>query len=73
MMMARQHTENLFRRFKGELITLKTMSGGLYSGRVTEISNDHICLNETLSEEGVQVYVFYEAIESLTVGGEKSK
>jgi len=52
---------------------LKTVSGGLYSGRITEISNDHICLNETLGEEGVQVYVFYDAIESLTVGGEKSK
>ena len=70
--MARQHTENLFRRFKGELITLKTISGGLYSGRIVEISNDHICLNETL-EEGSQVYLFFDAIESLTIGGESAK
>ena len=38
--MAGQHTENLFRRFKGEAVSIKTVSGGLYEGRVTEITND---------------------------------
>src|SRR4029078_7396027 len=64
--MAGQHTENLFRRFKGEAVSIKTVSGGLYEGRVTEITNDYICLIETVGGEGVQVFLFFHAIESVT-------
>jgi hypothetical protein len=64
--MAGQHSENLFRRFKGETITIKTLSGGLYEGRVIEITNDYICLNEVVGGEGASVYVFLGALESMT-------
>ncbi len=64
--MAGQHTENLFRRFKGEGISIKTITGGIYEGRVTEITNDYICLIETVGGEGVQVFLFFHAIESVT-------
>jgi hypothetical protein len=64
--MAGQHTENLFRRFKGETVSIKTLSGGLYEGRVVEITNDYICLNEMVGGEGAPVYVFLIAIESMT-------
>jgi len=65
--MAGQHTENLFRRFKGNNISVKTVTGGMYEGRVIEVTNDYICLTETLSGEGTQVFLFFHAIESMTV------
>ena len=60
-----QHTENLFRRFKGEKINLKTISGGLYTGRVIEITNDYVCLNEGSGEDTQPVFIFFSAIESM--------
>ena len=63
--------ENLFRRFKGELVDVKTVSGGIYSGRITEITNDYICLSET-SAPGQQVFLFFAAIESMAVSGTNS-
>jgi hypothetical protein len=67
--MAGQHTENLFRRFKGESVSIKTITGGIYQGRVTEITNDYICLTETVGGEGAQVFLFFNAIESMTTTG----
>ena len=63
--MSTQHMENLFRRFKGEKVNIKTISGGIYEGRVAEITNDYICLNETSGEESQPVFVFFSAIESM--------
>jgi len=70
--MAGQHIENLFRRFKGEVVNVKTVSGGTYSGRVSEITNDYICLIETAAEPGQQVFLFFRAIESMAVSGSDS-
>lgn len=64
--MAAQHMENLFRRFKGEKVNLKTISGGIYEGRVIEISNDYVCLGETSGADSQPVFIFFKAIESLT-------
>jgi hypothetical protein len=64
--MAGQHSENLFRRFRGETISIKTLSGGLYEGRVLEVTNDYICLNEVAGSEGATVYVFLGSLESMT-------
>ncbi len=65
--MARQHTENLFRRYKGETVNIKTLSTGIYTGKVTEITNDYVCLVESGDVEGSQVFIFFSAIESLMV------
>jgi len=65
--MAGQHIENLFRRFKGEVVDVKTVSGGLYSGRVIEITNDYVCLTETSGAPGQQVFIAFQAIESMAV------
>ena len=65
--MAGHHIENLFRRFKGEVVDVKTMSGGLYSGRVIEITNDYVCLTETSGAPGQQVFIAFQAIESMAV------
>jgi hypothetical protein len=64
--MGGQHAENLFRRYKGENVTIKTVSGGLYEGRVTEITNDYICLTENVGGEDATVFVFLASIESTT-------
>lgn len=63
--MAGHDVENLFRRFKGEKINLKTISGGIYAGRVVEITNDYVCLNETDGGESQTVFIFFSAIESV--------
>lgn len=63
--MAGQHVENLFRRFKGEKISIKTISGGIYEGRVIEITNDYVCLSETSGSDSQPVFIFYTAIESM--------
>ena len=63
--MAGQHVENLFRRFKGEKINLKTISGGIYTGRVVEIANDYVCRNESDGTESQTVFIFFTAIESV--------
>lgn len=65
--MAGQHIENLFRRFKGEVVDIKTVSGGIYSGRIVEITNDYVSLTETSGAPGQQVFVAFSAIESMAI------
>lgn len=67
--MAGQHMENLFRRFKGEKVNVKTISGGIYEGRVVEITNDYVCLSETSGTESQPVFIFFNAIESMATFG----
>ena len=62
-----QHLENLFGRFKGEVVDVKTISGGIYSGRIAEITNDYVCLVETTGAPGQQVFISFTAIESMAV------
>jgi hypothetical protein len=64
--MPMQHAENMMRRYRGQTINIKTMSGGLYEGTITEITNDYVALN-VKSEEGAQeqVYVLLQSIESI--------
>jgi len=64
--MAGQHIENLFRRFKGEVVDIKTISGGIYTGRVIEITNDYVCVAETSGAPGQQVFIAFQALESMT-------
>ena len=65
--MAGQHSENLFRRYKGEKVSIKSISGGLYEGRIADVTNDYVCLTETIGGDGSQVFLFFKAIESMTV------
>ena len=65
--MAGQHLENLFRRFKGETVDVKTVSGGIYTGRIAEVTNDYVCLIETSGAPGQQVFLSFGAIESMAV------
>ena len=65
--MSGQHLENLFRRFKGEVVDVKTISGGIYTGRISEITNDYVCLIETSGAPGQQVFLSFTAVESMAV------
>ncbi|HMF54885.1 MAG TPA: hypothetical protein VK619_00880 [Pyrinomonadaceae bacterium] len=61
-----QHVENLFRRFKGEEVTVKTISGGVYQGVVGEITNDYASLNIKIDEgEADRVFILLHTIESV--------
>ena len=63
----RQHTENLFRRFKGELVNINTTSGGVYRGYVSEITNDYVSLIDRETEDDAQTFILYSSIESVVV------
>jgi ferredoxin-fold anticodon binding domain-containing protein len=61
-----QRVENLFRRYKGQTVNIKTISGGVYEGTVSEITNDYVALmikNEGEGED--QVFVLLHSIESV--------
>lgn len=66
MAMDLQHVENLFRRYKGRFVDIKTISGGVYEGTVAEITNDYVSLN-LKSDDGEpdQVFVLLHSIESV--------
>ncbi|HBB89233.1 MAG TPA: hypothetical protein DC047_16640 [Blastocatellia bacterium] len=65
--MERQHTENLFRRYKGQLVNVKTVSAGIYKGRVGEITNDYVALTDRDGDDETQTFIFFTAIESIVV------
>ncbi len=65
--MERQHTENLFRRYKGQLVNVKTLSAGIYKGRVGEITNNYVALSDRDGEDETQTFLFFHAIESIVV------
>jgi hypothetical protein len=65
--MERQHTENLFRRYKGQLVSIKSVSGGVYKGYVVEITNDYLSLSDRDTENKTQTFVLFSAIESIVV------
>jgi len=65
--MERQHTENLIRRFKGQIVNIKTISGGIYEGRIAEVTNDYVLLIERELTEHSQVFLFFNLMESMMV------
>ena len=62
-----QHTENLFRRYKGEVVTLKTISGGVFEGRISEVTNDYVSLVAPGANDKAPTFVLFAAIESFVV------
>jgi hypothetical protein len=65
--MERQHTENLFRRYKGQLVNIKSLSGDVYKGYVVEITNDYVSLSDRDAEDKTHTFVLFAAIESIVV------
>ncbi|HEY3038245.1 MAG TPA: hypothetical protein VGJ66_05880 [Pyrinomonadaceae bacterium] len=65
--MERQHTENLFRRYKGQLVNIKSVSGGVYKGYVVEITNDYVSLSDRDADDKTVTFVLFNAVESVVV------
>ncbi len=62
-----QHIENLLIRYRGQTVNIKTASGGVYQGSITDVTNDYVALkakNEG-SEDGL-VIVLLHSIESVS-------
>ena len=61
-----QHVENLLIRFRGQLVIVKTISGGVYEGSIADVTNDYVALKlKTDGGEGDQVIVLLHSIESV--------
>jgi 16S rRNA U1498 N3-methylase RsmE len=69
-----QHIENLLRRYRGQHLTVKTLSGGLYEGRVAEITNDYVALTIKKGEDDSpdQVFVLLHSIEAVLPSANES-
>jgi hypothetical protein len=65
--MERQHIENLLRRHKGQLVSIRTISAAAYKGSVNEITNDYVSLVDRESEDETETFVLFEAMESFVI------
>lgn len=64
--MEMQHVENLLRRYKNQLIDVKTISGGVYEGKIVEITNDYVALEPKADGDlREQVFVLLRSIEAV--------
>jgi len=63
--MGRQDTENLFRRYKGQLANVKVSSGEVYRGTIVEITNDYVAIAGLESQKAT--FVLFHAIESVEI------
>ena len=65
--MSYQHIENLLIRYRGDAVDIKTISGGVYEGSITDVTNDYVALkvkDATGTED--TVVVLLHAIESVS-------
>ena len=61
-----QHIENLLIRFRGQSVTIKTVSGGVYEGSITDVTNDYVSLKvKTAGAASDLVIVLLHSIESV--------
>jgi len=65
-----QHVENLLIRFRGQLVNIKTVSGGVYEGIISDVTNDYVALRvKDAGGEGDQVIVLLHSVESILPQG----
>ncbi|HSP63532.1 MAG TPA: DUF2642 domain-containing protein [Pyrinomonadaceae bacterium] len=61
-----QHIENLLIRFRGQSVTVKTLSGGVYEGVVSDVTNDYVSLKvKTGGAGGDLIIILLHSIESV--------
>lgn len=61
-----QHIENLLIRYRGSTANIKTISGGIYEGVITDVTNDYVALKtKDAPAESDVVIVLLHAIESV--------
>jgi hypothetical protein len=61
-----QHVENLLIRYRGEAVNIKTISGGVYEGSISDVTNDYVALKirDAAGEEDL-VIILLHSIESV--------
>ena len=65
-----QHIENLLIRFRGQQVNIKTISGGVYEGTISDVTNDYVALKVRGSDgEDEQIIVLLHSIESVLPQG----
>src|SRR5438067_1602120 len=63
-----QHVENLLIRFRGQAVNIKTVSGGVYEGTITDVTNDYVTLRmKGPRTDDDQVVVLLHSIESVVL------
>ena len=61
-----QHVENLLIRYRGQSVNIKTVSGGVYEGTISDVTNDYVSLKLTgVAGENELVIILLHSIESV--------
>ena len=61
-----QHVENLLIRYRGQTVNIKTVSGGVYEGMISDVTNDYVALKvKGAGSEDDQVIVLLHSIEAV--------
>jgi ferredoxin-fold anticodon binding domain-containing protein len=61
-----QHVENLLIRYRGEAVHIKAISGEVYEGVISDVTNDYVALKSKSDEaENDVIIVLLQAIESI--------
>ena len=65
-----QHIENMLIRYRGQAVDVKTISGGVYEGTISDVTNDYVALKITDAASGEDlVFILLHAIESVSPQG----
>ena len=61
-----QHVENILKRYRGQAVNIKTISGGIYEGTISDVTNDYVSLKTNgPGGESDLLIVLLHAIESV--------
>jgi Protein of unknown function (DUF2642) len=61
-----QHVENLLLRLRGQSVAIKTVSGGIYEGSITDVTNDYVSLKVSpAGADGDLIIILLHSIESV--------
>jgi hypothetical protein len=61
-----QHVENLLIRYRNQPVNIKTISGGVYEGLISDVTNDYVALKVKAAHGGDDVViVLLHSIESV--------
>ena len=61
-----QHVENLLIRYRNQTVNIKTVSGGVYEGLISDVTNDYVALKvKSAGGEDDVVIVLLHSIESI--------
>jgi hypothetical protein len=62
-----QHIENLLIRYRGQRVNIKTVSGGIYEGSISDVTNDYVSLKvKSAGDEDGLVIVLLHGIEAVS-------